>query len=125
MPAVSFANRFADAVESGAKCQTIRPYRKGKGQNPVSGATLWLYTGMRTKACRLLREAVCKDVAHIWIDFLNGCVYLDNERLTRAEADELWRADGFGDWQDAYAFFQRRYEGTEHYPLFEGQLTKW
>ena len=53
MPALNFRAEFADAVERGEKCQTIRAYRKD-GRNPKPGDTLHLYTGMRTRACRRL-----------------------------------------------------------------------
>jgi hypothetical protein len=64
MPALNFRPQFADLVSSGQKTQTIRQVRKC----PIKvGDTLWLYTGMRTKQCRLLADAVVTDVQGIQI----------------------------------------------------------
>ena len=48
MPALNFQKRFADLVESGEKCQTIRKCSKD-GRDPKVGDTLYLYTGQRPK----------------------------------------------------------------------------
>ena len=64
MPALNFKKQFADKVERGEKRQTIRALR-ADGRNPQPGQTLFLYTGMRTKSCRKLGEAVCSSVEQI------------------------------------------------------------
>jgi hypothetical protein len=52
MPAYNFQKQFAPAVERGEKLCTIR--RKA----PKVGDKAYLYTGMRTKACRPLGVGV-------------------------------------------------------------------
>lgn len=116
MPAYNFQERFAPDVESGRKQQTIRPRRKRPTR---AGDTLYLYAGMRTKRCRKLREAICKSVSNItiwpgWVITLNG------RDLSRIEANELARADGFSGIGGLYDFFRG------HYKLpFEGELITW
>jgi len=71
MPALNFQARFADAVERGDKTQTIRAPRK----RPFKvGDNLYLYTGMRTKWCRKLLDAVCIGVDPIRIERNNMVV---------------------------------------------------
>jgi hypothetical protein len=60
MVEINFSEQFAERVKSGDKRQTIR---RSKKCGP--GDTLQLYTGQRTKACRKLRDAVCKDVTYV------------------------------------------------------------
>lgn len=52
---INFKQQFAEMVESGEKRQTIRRERKGHRQIG-KGDHLKLYTGLRTKQCRLLGE---------------------------------------------------------------------
>ena len=58
MAALNFQKRFAEAVETGEKRQTIRR-RRADGHDPKAGDPLYLYTGMRTKACRKLATVRC------------------------------------------------------------------
>lgn len=65
MAAINFKEEFAPDVEFGSKRQTIRKVRK----NPiVAGEELKLYTGQRTKKCRLLKVARCTRVIPIVIE---------------------------------------------------------
>ena len=54
----NFQARFAEAVEQGRKLQTIRAARKD-GKVAKIGEVLHLYTGLRSKGARKLREARC------------------------------------------------------------------
>lgn len=119
MVAINFT-KFVDKVESGAKLQTIRSKRK----RPIKqGDTLHLYTGMRTKQCRLIRVVPClEDVDIEMFRTISGnFIYLNNRKLTTGRAEMLAIADGFAsisafwDW-----FFPNK--KTIH---FEGQLIKW
>lgn len=116
MPAYNFKSQFSADVESGRKRQTIRPPR----QRAIKvGDRLYLYTGMRTKACRKLRESVCTAVEPISIMDV-GDVRLGGRRLSLAEVGHLCVADGFTHQSEFYEFFQR------HYGLpFEGELIRW
>ena len=117
MVAYNFQHQFAEAVESGRKRQTIRaPLKDGRHAKP--GDQLQLYTGMRSKACRKLRDAVCHDSCRI-----------------RVEADKIWtfgpqelhldlqawaKRDGFESWADMRAFFE-----ASHGLPFDGVLISW
>lgn len=61
MPAINFTHAVED-VERGIKCSTIRRTALVKKDEKFK-----LYTGMRTKKCRLLGEATCFHVEPIEI----------------------------------------------------------
>lgn len=117
MPAFNFKKQFAPDVESGKKRQTIRAFRND-GRNPHVGDKLYLYVGMRTKGCRKLGEAVCKEVHQITIDQYG--VNLSGEWLRDRQRANFAKADGFEDFGDMKEFFNR-----EHGLPFEGLLYKW
>ncbi|MCP4697978.1 MAG: ASCH domain-containing protein, partial [Gammaproteobacteria bacterium] len=56
MPAYNFKQCFAYDVLTGLKSMTIRPHRK-RATKP--GDTLYLYAGMRSPSCQLLRKEEC------------------------------------------------------------------
>jgi hypothetical protein len=112
--AYSFKSRFADAVASGAKRQTIRA--NGKRRHARPGEALQLYTGMRTKDCRKLRDAVCVISTY--------CAIYD-DRITTGkhpsiDLDEFAQRDGFADFTDMTDWFRE----THGLP-FIGQLIVW
>ncbi len=127
MPALNFQQRFAAAFESGAKRQTIRALRKD-GRDPKVGDVLYLYTGMRTKACRKLGEATCTSVQSVWIggwvcighDDSGGTGWCNNGQPARAKRDEIAKADGFEDEAAMLHWFEK----THGLP-FTGQLYRW
>ncbi len=107
MPAINFHRRFADAVVSGTKRQTIRPPR----MRPVRvGDMLYLFTGMRTRACRRLGKAVCIGHADISIS-ADGLVCVDGIELGPDELARLVRADGFGDDVEGFLGWFRSHYG--------------
>ena len=114
MVAYSFQGRFADAVASGAKRQTIRAARKRR--HARAGEMLQLYTGMRTKACRKLRDAVCVKSTY--------CAIYDESITTGdhppADLDEFAQRDGFADFADMTDWFREM-----HGLPFIGQLIVW
>lgn len=117
MPAYNFQERFAPAVESGEKRQTIR--RRRKRRTRVC-ETLYLYTGMRSKRCRLLMEAECVEVCPV--EFGDGGVNLDGWSMLAGSpnADAFARADGFGTFEEMREWFRERY-GLP----FRGELIRW
>jgi hypothetical protein len=130
MPAYNFKAQFADAVEAGRKVQTIRAPRKN-GQVPRVGQTAYLYTGMRSSACRKLGEGRIIGVENILIDedgaFISGvdipiCDALANDGKYKVlgKRDAFAQADGFTDWQDMVGWFQ-----ATHGLPFEGHLIMW
>ena len=115
MAAYNFQKQFVPLIESGAKRSTIRARRKN-GYLPRQGDVLRLYNGMRTKACRLLREVAVTEVVPITIhtNAYLGCadVILNGTRLTGGEVGELACADGFKSIREFADFFEQKY-GTE------------
>ncbi len=120
MPALNFQARFADAVETHEKRQTIRLVWK----RPIKpGVMLYLYTGMRTKHCRMLRTAACLSVRPVTIDvahyvFAHTMVagkYGGYDHLNR-----FAKQDGFDSWKEMRDWFDKRY-GLP----FEGVLITW
>lgn len=58
MPAYNFQGQFVPYIEDESKPHTVRADRKD-GKVPKPGEILYLYTGMRTKKCRKIGEAIC------------------------------------------------------------------
>lgn len=115
VPSLNFKAEFADAVESGEKRQTIRR----RWRRPIQkGDDLYLYTGLRTKAVRLLGMAICESEEPIRIQYglieVAGCVLGWGDRV------RFIRADGFERYRDFFLFFERQY-GLP----FEGVLIRW
>ncbi|UWR40222.1 hypothetical protein K4L04_01175 [Phaeobacter inhibens] len=117
MVAYNFQPQFAEAVENGSKRQTIRARRKDD-RHAKRGDKLQLYTGMRTKACRKLRDAVCHDACPILIEADKIWTFEPQELHTDLEA---WaKRDGFATWPEMRAFFEQ----THGLP-FTGVLISW
>jgi len=122
---ISFQGRFAGAVASGQKRQTIRPYGKRRF---YPGQKLQLYTGMRTKHCRKLADAICTSIRGIVIE--DGGVWLacravgvcagGVQEMCRQDAEAQALADGFRSFAEMRAWFQK----THGLP-FMGQLIEW
>ena len=129
MVALSFKAAFADDVEEGRKRRTIRRTRKAK--NPAPGDELQLYSGLRTKACRKLADAICTRVRVVTIDHMG--IKLEGRHLWAGHAPayqggvdpehydgDFAHADGFQCFGDMADFFE------SHYGLpFTGQLIEW
>ncbi len=119
MVAVNFTV-FQDKILSGEKRQTVRATARCK-----PGDRLQLYTGMRTKACRKLGEAVCEAVFPVTIGdwsheafllfpadaqlFARGFYRAEGKLPRRAARDRFARADGFSSFEACAAFFRRQY----------------
>lgn len=117
MPAYNFKAMFAEAVESGRKRCTIRKRRK----RPTKvGETLYIYTGMRTKECRKLREAECLAVVPVRIDEREFVV--NGHELKPGTADAIARLDTAGIW--GWRGFVQFFADTYGLP-FEGVLIQW
>lgn len=127
MPAYNFKKQFAPDVESGKKRMTIR--KKGKRKPPVVGEKIKLYTGMRTKSCRLLAEPVCVDVAEIKIRTkfdevlirIGGdeyfCLFDSHKALTH-----IAQRDGFETKEQFFNYFA---EIADEHGDFYGHMIEW
>ena len=91
---INFQEQFAEAVENGTKAQTIRKAWKN-GKVPWKPTTkLQLYTGLRTRKARFLREAVCLEVEEICFT-LEGYIILGGSFLDGTKCYDLAISDGF------------------------------
>lgn len=126
MPALNFKAQFADDVEFGSKRQTVRAPRKDGRDHCKVGDTIKLYTGMRTKACRLLGEAKVTSIRKIWMDGVS--MTLDGQHVPSAVYDrhspmtdnEFAEADGFDSFMDMADWFR-----NVHGLPFEGVVIAW
>ena len=119
MPALNFT-QFTDNILSGEKCQTVRLSRK----HPIKrGNKLYLYTGMRTKGCKKLGEAVCSKVVPIKLNKTKYWVVIEAEfgKLSKWEngisktlgwegTNKLAREDGFDGYYSFADFFINTYK---------------
>ena len=120
MPAISFRKEFADAVESGKKRQKIRAPRRDGRPTATIGARLYLYTGMRTKVCRKLGEAICTRTAQFIINPNRQFIIDGTPILSGRAEDKFAQADGFKD-----AFEMTEWFLKVHGLPFEGSLIEW
>lgn len=104
MPAYNFKLKFVSAVVDGSKKQTIRKRRKYPTR---AGMMLQLYTGQRTKQCKLLLESECLKVLPVKIYPDVHIVFLDGKQLMFHEAQEFAKADGFKNLYDFLDFFRQ------------------
>lgn len=120
MPILNFNKKFASKVKRGLKTQTIRRFRKF----PIKpGDKLYLYTGLRTKYAKKLREAICIDTEIIRIDHdgiererrLRKSFFHEREALNR-----FAKSDGFKDWNEMLTWWLK-----VHGLPFEGTLISW
>ena len=114
MVAYNFQSQFVPLIESGKKTQTIRA--NGKRNHAKAGDTLQLYTGMRTKSCRKIADAICTRSTYCAIR--EDRITLGNH--PRVNMDDFARADGFKDFEDMKSWFRK----THGLP-FIGQLIQW
>jgi hypothetical protein len=112
--AYNFAEQFADAVKRGEKRQTIRKPRANG--HAVKGNEIQLYTGQRTKDCRLLARGVCTLSTYC-------AIYEDGLTLGGVQPEDIdafAKADGFASFEDMQEWFRSRY-GLP----FIGRLIRW
>lgn len=116
MPALNFSACFIEKVQSGKKRQTIRKRRK----HPIKeGDRLYLYTGLRTKRARKLREEICIDVSALRIESEKE-IFLNGKRLDQEAVKDLAVKDGFLNAAGFVKWFEYRY-GLP----FEGDVIRW
>lgn len=115
MSALSFKGRFVELILNNEKNQTIRAFRK----YPIKkGETLFLYTGMRTKFCKKLKEVKCIDVCNVTITTTG--VRINNRRVLKRNLESFAIADGFKSWEE-----MKKWWSLTHDLPFTGQLIKW
>lgn len=121
MVAYSFKQRFVAPIRARTKRQTIRAERKRHARH---GEELQLYSGMRTKACKLIGHAKCIGVMEVRLDFEERRIeYGSGTAITTPDdTDAFARADGFIDWSDMEKFWTAEHPGVRQ---FSGVLISW
>jgi hypothetical protein len=118
--AYSFQRRFVDPIVSGTKKQTIRADRR---RHARYGEEIQLYTGMRTKGCRLVGLATCGVVSPITLDFIANEIDLNPVSFDDGVSlDRFARSDGFHSWEDLCTFWRVEHEGISRW---SGVLIRW
>lgn len=120
MPAISFQKQFADAVEAGDKLQTIRASRRDGKPTATVGQTLYLYTGMRTKSCRKLGEAICTCTAQFVITEGRDMIIDGTPIRSMGSEDRFAENDGFANAGAMVDWFEEI-----HGLPFHGTLIEW
>lgn len=124
MVAYSFKTRFVDPILSGRKQQTVRAV--GRRRHAWQGERLQLYTGMRTKACRLIGRATCNIVEDIRLRFgRSSGVWLGNVSILEVDRDVFAHADGFRDWAELAAFWEIEHPRAYAEGVFNGVMIAW
>ncbi|MDE3115789.1 MAG: ASCH domain-containing protein [Pseudomonadota bacterium] len=109
MVAYSFKAKFAEPILAGIKGGTIRGDRR---RHARPGEELQLYTGMRTKQCRLIGRRTCVAVDLISMDFgANPRISIGETEIARmALLDRLAVFDGFHNFDDMAAFWKEEHD---------------
>lgn len=119
MPAYNFKAQFVSLIQSGAKTTTVRKVRK---RPTLVGDRLYLYHGMRSKRCILVKTTTCAKVTPIAIytSCCSGMVILGDTELNPKKISTLAARDGFQDISSFLGFFAENYG-----PNFAGELIEW
>ena len=120
MALINFSREdFTDAVADGSKHFTVRQLRK---KLIKKGEPLQLYTGLRTKQAKKLRDAICKNVWEIKIENKKSefLFWLDNKQLSSKKVKDISNKIGFESVENWIEYFKEKYK----FP-FKGQLIEW
>lgn len=115
MVAYNFRKQFAPDVKSGKKGMTIRRTRRA-----AVGDIIALYTGQRTKGCKLLGHGRVLKVDSVTIT--PDGPFFGNPGLWPAGKHQFAALDGFKSWGDMYQWFRDTYPEDEP---FSGWITTW
>ncbi|MEX2480227.1 MAG: hypothetical protein WD928_05135 [Gammaproteobacteria bacterium] len=123
MVAYSFQRQFVPPILAGTKCQTVRSERK---RNPHAGEELQLYTGLRTRHCRLIKRVRCSEWWRITILFDDNDPEGEGIILPgfgyEGGLEGFARNDGFQSWAELKAFWRKHHPGKDE---FTGLLICW
>lgn len=118
MVSFTFKPEFVPLIHSGEKFQTIR-----SGMRCQPGDTMHLFTGLRTKQCQRIGEAVCVETFPVMFRENSFHTGLNNKVIHMKDPDLLLafaKADGFKTWDQCHEFFRQQYE----FP-FTGYVHRW
>lgn len=129
MALLGYKKRFVKPIQQLLKEWTIRDFRK----IPIKpGERLYMYTGLRTKHCKKIGEAICRWTSQIIIHEDSVCIdnYGDagefvsfgNDVNDYRSLDWFAAKDGFKDWDDLKAFWYQAH-GKDCFP-YTGEIIK-
>lgn len=132
MVAYSFQRRFVPAILDGSKTHTLRGPRR---RHAREGEALQLYTGMRTRQCRLIARATCNRVFGVLLKFsewqsfclfdlveLGPGEFKGRGRLRPiGDPDAFARSDGFESIDEMGRWWRENHDVTS----WEGFLIGW
>lgn len=120
MVAYSFQAQFRVPILIGTKRQTIRSNRK---RHARPGEIVQLYTGMRTRDCKLIGLAICSRVGPVGIGVERGWMEVGGVRVTDPDLlDLLAVKDGFQNWAAMTTFWRRKHPMVA---VFSGVVIQW
>lgn len=121
MVAYSFQPRFEEPILAGTKGGTIRADRK---RHARPGEEMQLYTGMRSRECRLIARRTCLAIEPIWLWFgREPAVRLGARHFANAQdLNDFAGFDGFANWLELERFWRDGYESVWGW---EGWHIRW
>lgn len=122
--AYSFKAHFEAPIRAGTKAQTIRADR---ARHARAGEELQLYTGMRTKHCRLIGRATCMSVSPVQLDFGREVIIAGARPMIHdfVKLDEFARMDGFPDFLAMREFWRKEHGMLLSLRPWSGILIEW
>lgn len=120
MVAYSFKAQFREPILAGTKRQTIRADRK---RHARLGEALQLYTGMRTRQCKLIGRATCNALVPVTLGLSAGWIDTPAGQMRDPPSLDLFAiTDGFADWAYMIAFWRRKHPDMA---VFSSILIRW
>ena len=120
MVAYSFKQQFELPIRARTKIGTIRAVGKRRHARPEE--PLQLYTGMRTKRCRLIARATCAYSDDIIMVPYTAIVSIGGRLLHGKALDDFAVGDGFSDFGQMREFWAKVHPGIGY---FRGVWTRW
>lgn len=128
MVAYSFKERFVAPILAGTKRQTIRADRR---RHARPDEVVQLYTGMRTRHCKLIGQAPCIVARPVHLCFgifpENGYALVNPTHIYQTARDmkAFAIADGFADWLELRAFWEKEHPEAVKAGGFDGVIIIW
>lgn len=111
MPALNFKKQFPELIEAGKKPFTLRAQRRD-GRDIVTGETIYMFTGMRTKACRKFATKPC--LFHCAVIVRPAAVIIPQlfgyDVLSKARLGKFVVLDGFANQEEFFKFHADKYD---------------
>lgn len=121
---INFQKQFVEYIECGTKKSTARKPTQ-KRLTIKAGDTLRLYSGLRTKQCRLIKECVCTAATKVIIHRGLGAILGEYEYTywSGLEIESLAKKEGFENASKMREWFETQHKISQ--TPFEGILIEW